>query len=342
MPAPTTPSLGSLPPRRRRAGASAGSLRHSYGNRHSHHGHVSGDEDESHRQHGVGIGAHPTEEAQILHEDPVSQAERHKRDQADEGESGATAQQQSADGGQDDDGEEVDRPPVGGDEGLEGRDPRGEEARLRRLGHCADHAGQRPAVALPEPSSRPRLQHGHPDQEHPAQCEHDAAQTGGGVGPFGQSDEDARRRSRRGRHPVLRRARSPPGRRCRRRPRRRPRPRDPNPPTPSRRTATTDRVERPAATGRSRPGSTRWPTPPGSDGSTRWWRRCSRGAAPSPGTRWPPAGSHPTGVREAWRIASAAARRRSRVHRSRFGGSAEPSARAGVGPRRETRPSRGP
>ena len=50
-----------------------------------------------------------------------------------------------------DDGEEVDRPPVGGDEVLEGRDPRGQKAGLRRLGHCADHAGQRPAGPCQKP-----------------------------------------------------------------------------------------------------------------------------------------------------------------------------------------------
>ncbi len=153
---------------------------------------------------------------------------------------------------------------------AEGRDPRREEARLRGSRHRADHAGQRPAAALPEPSSRPGLQHGHADQEQPAQCEHDAAETGGGVGPFGQGDEDAGDAIEEDGTRELRRARSAPGRRGRRTPRRRTRPRGPSRPTPIRRTETTGRVGRPATTGRSRPGSTRWPTPPGSDGSTRW------------------------------------------------------------------------
>ena len=131
-------------------------------------------------------------------------------------------------------------------------------------------AGQRPAVALPEPSvpATPAARPCRSGTPRPlrARCGRD----GPWRRPVREERSGSQRRSRRGRRPELRRARSPRGRRGPRRPRRRPRPRDPNRPTPSRRTGTTGRVGRPATTGRSRSGSTRWPTPLGSGGSTRW------------------------------------------------------------------------
>ena len=102
-----------------------------------------------------------------------------------------------ADAAHEDHDQQVDGPSVGRIEPPEGRHPRGEKSRLRRLGHLGHHAGQgahvvrRRQAPLPEATSRPRLEDRHGDEEDPGGRQHDAAGAGGGPPPVGQGHENA-------------------------------------------------------------------------------------------------------------------------------------------------------
>ncbi len=135
------------------------------------HGHVAPGEDQGHRDHGVGIGAQPAEEAEVLDEDPGGQAEDRPDDHADPDHTEVAAQEGRAHPDQQDHDDEVDQPPVPGLERAEGPDPRCEDRRLGHLGHLADHGGEGArggrGVGPPGPGAPtgPGLQDAHADEE---------------------------------------------------------------------------------------------------------------------------------------------------------------------------------
>ena len=136
------------------------------------------DEQEGHRQHGVGVGARAAEEAQVLDEHPVGQAEHDQGDRPTRTKRRRPLKSRSADGDEGDDDEQVHRPAVRGVERAERGEPRREDMGLGGLRHGRTIAESGAAPPLPEPPTRPGLEDGHADEEHATQGEHDTAETG--------------------------------------------------------------------------------------------------------------------------------------------------------------------
>ena len=137
-------SHASLPP----AGERARSARRpSARARHPGHGQVAGHEDKRHGDHRVWIRAHATEEAEVLDEDPVGQAEHAPRRGPPSEDLGLPVRNARPIAAEDDDDEQVDAPAVCRVEGPESA-PTTRGIRLWGLGHLVDHPGQRPGSPL--------------------------------------------------------------------------------------------------------------------------------------------------------------------------------------------------
>ncbi len=158
------------------------------------HGHVTGDEDQGHGQHGVRVSALAPEEPQVLDQHPIGQAQHHQGEQPDEDEAGG--------------GRSPARTPMPARATTEKRltaqpwaaskEPK-EPSHDERNWGCGVWAivwtipsACRRAPPLPEPPAGPGLQDSHAHQEDTADREDDAAQAGGGERPFGQRDQNAR------------------------------------------------------------------------------------------------------------------------------------------------------
>ena len=61
------------------------------------HGHVAPDEQQDHREHGVGVGAKTAEEPEVLDENPVGQAEHDERSESTQDEARPSAEEERAD-----------------------------------------------------------------------------------------------------------------------------------------------------------------------------------------------------------------------------------------------------
>ena len=79
---------------------------------HPEAGHVPSREQEEHRQHRIGVGTRAAEESQVLDEHPVGHTEDSQGDEAHEDETPTPAQEQSADGEEREDDEQVHFPAV--------------------------------------------------------------------------------------------------------------------------------------------------------------------------------------------------------------------------------------
>ena len=132
-------------------------------------GEIPGDGDERHRDHAVGVGAQAAEEAEVLDQYPVGQAQHGEADEHRPDQPRLAGQENRAGDGERGDGEQVDREAVRLVESGERGDPGGQDMRLRCWRHRRGHSrqGARLAVrgALPESAARPRLQDRHADQE---------------------------------------------------------------------------------------------------------------------------------------------------------------------------------
>ena len=139
----------------------------------------------------LGSVPRPPRKPSVLHEYPVGQAEHDEGRDAAQDEPPAAGEEQHPDRSQADDDEEVHAPTVGGVEGGERAEPRGEESRLGGLRHRLDHGAEGPVRSLPGAATGPRLEQCHPDEEHAPAREDDPPQTRSREGALGQRDEDA-------------------------------------------------------------------------------------------------------------------------------------------------------
>ncbi len=233
----------------------------------------------------VGVGAEPAEDAEVLNEHPVRQAQRHYGDERRADQPRPPAQEHRAGQRERSHHDHIDRESVPGIDRAEPGHQGRQEMRLRDGGHRLDHAGERawPAVPgpLPEPAAWPGLQYRHPGQEQAYPGEDQPARPRGAPRPGWQRDQCAGHRvAERG----PRRAGQPAqagGEDAPRRTRRIPRRPAPSPGWPAGPAATTRHRPRPAARFRCRPGSRPRRLRPVPGGKTRWSRPGSRLAAPS-------------------------------------------------------------
>ena len=283
---------------------------------------VAADDHKCHRDHAVRIRADPAEEANVLDQHPVREAERdHGHDGGPE-QPGLPAQQCRTDRGEHDHDEQVDREPMRRDERAETGHQGRQDVRLRCLRHVPDHAGEAARLpmerALPETAARPCLQDRHPDEEQADGREDDPAKPRRRPGADRQRDQaagDAVEQDRSWRaeqpgQPVAEHAAEGLAE-------------DPDEQSP----AHTDQPAQP------RPGALRRNEQPDADAELdpdRCRRRgdrviCPRVGGPVDHVLYPPrrtrrqqAARPATGVRAASAAVSAAGRRRSRARRNRF------------------------
>ena len=117
-------------------------------------------EQQDQRDHVVGVGAETAEEAEVLHQHPVGQAEHGRADDGDPGQPRVRARRAHAERRprrrQRDHRDQVDREPVGLGEAAEAGDDHLEHVRLRGSRHRLDHRRQRARLAVQPCPARSR------------------------------------------------------------------------------------------------------------------------------------------------------------------------------------------
>ena len=159
---------------------------------------VAGGEDERHRDHAVRVGADAAEEAEVLDEHPVGEAENDPGDDGDADHCRPTAQEGDPD-------QPRGRSRGRGSPPSRGRRRRRRSSPPRRRGGAAGAsapsaaplpvsvpgAGAVVELALPEAAPRPGLQHGHAHEEQTHHRKDRPTEPGARPGPVGQGDEHA-------------------------------------------------------------------------------------------------------------------------------------------------------
>ena len=189
------------PPLPADSSATTGLFRHGGLLRRGYQGQVAGREQQGHRDHAVRVGSEAAQEAEILHQHPVGQAEHDpERDRVPD-QPGSPGQEDRAHRGQRDHHDQVDREAMAGDERAEAGQQGRKDVRLRGARHRLDHPGERSGLAVhrarPETAARPGLKQRHAEEEQPQAGQQQAAhrQAAGprpAPGALRQRDERAR------------------------------------------------------------------------------------------------------------------------------------------------------
>ena len=216
-------------------GAAASTATRAPRDRHPDDGQVARDEHERHRHHAVGIGPDPSEEPEVLDEDPVRRAQRRPpRTTPAARPDGRPVQNAIPIAASRITTTRLTPHPCDASKRPKPRTDGRQGSGLSGLGHLADHGGERARASSLAPSPARS-----PARARPAgpPCRAGTRPSpAGSAGPASGSTTPDRAappglppRNRRGRHPVSRRARRRPSRRSRRTPRRTPRRRGPTP-----------------------------------------------------------------------------------------------------------------